>query len=337
MATAANGRSRRIGLINAGGTIAVDSRDPLELVDFEDHNTFLTVEQLLQRVPTIPGVDVVPIRFPAQVGAAITPNDWLSLNEVVHEALEDGSLEGLVITHSTLTLEETAYFLSLTVEIDIPLVIVGAQRPMNGLGSDAPINLMNALRVASAPECHGIGCVVLLNDEIHSARDVSQTSTFRLHGFRSPYLGLLGYADPDGEVAIYRSAIRGAGRVTPFDVRNRETLPNVAITYSYAGADDTVIRAYVKQGFEGIISTGFACGMGTSAEERALGEASHQGVLVIQASRGGTGRVIARSVLRDSRVVVADSLTPQKARILAMLALTSTRDPRSIQKFFDEY
>jgi len=329
---------RRIGLINAGGPIAAGSGDQLDLIGDEDHNIILTVERLLQRVPAIPGVDVVSIPFPTQPGAAIAPDDWLSLSALVRSAVDDDSIEGLVITLSTSTLEETAYFLSLTVRSDIPLVFVATQGLMNdGVGSDAPTKLLNALRVASARECVGIGGIVLHNNEIHSARDVSNLSTFGLHGFRSPYLGVLGYVSPHGKIALYRSTIRGAGRVSLFDVRNHESLPKVAITYSYAGADDAVIRAYIRQGFDGIVSTGFACGMGTSAEEAAFGEASRQGVLVIQASRGGTGRVVPRSVLRDSRVVVADSLTPQKARVLAILALTSTRDPQSIQKFFNEY
>jgi L-asparaginase len=205
------------------------------------------------------------------------------------------------------------------------------------LSSDAGLNLLNAVRVAGSREARGLGVLLLLNDEIQSARDVTKSSTLRLEAFRSHDLGMLGYADPDGRVAIYRRPTRRHAPDTEFDVRGRTELPRVDIAASYAGADETAIRAFVAAGARAIVSAALPPGVVTPAETEALLEARKRGVLIVMSSRAGSGRVLPRTVLRRQDLVVADNLTPQKARILAMLALTRTNDPGEVQRIFDEY
>jgi len=270
--------------------------------------------------------------------AAIGTADWLALAAAVTDAVAaQAPLDGVVITHGTATLEETAYFLNLVLEVEATVVLVGSQRPATGLSSDAGLNLLNALRVAAAPEARGLGVLVLLNDEIQPARDVTKTSTLRLETFRSPDLGMLGYADPDGRIAIYRRPSRRHAPDTEFDVRGRTELPRVDIAASYAGADGAAIRAFVAAGARAIVSASLPPGVTTPAETEALLEARRQGVLIVVSSRAGSGRVLPRTLLREQGFVVADNLTPQKARVLAMLALTRTGDASEVQRMFDEY
>ena len=166
---------------------------------------------------------------------------------------------------------------------------------------------------------------------------MTKTSTLRLETFRSPDLGMLGYADPDGRIAIYRRPSRRHAPDTEFDVRGRTDLPRVDIAASYSGADGAAIHAFVAAGARAIVSASLPPGVTTPAETDALLEARRQGVLIVLSSRAGSGRVLPRTLLRQQGIVVADNLTPQKARVLAMLALTKTDNMSEIQRMFDEY
>ena len=331
-------RRPRVALIGTGGTISSVGRDPLDVWEYMDHSTKLEADELVAAVPELAAVaEVVPVRHRAIGSPALTPKDWLELNVLVHEVVAREAPAGVVITHGTATLEETAYFLNLTVKVDLPIVVVGAQRPFSGLSSDARMNLVGAVRVAGAREARGLGVLVVLDDEIQAAREVTKSSTLRLETFRSHDLGMLGYADPDGRVAIYRRPTRRHAPTTEFDVRQMSTLPSVDIAYSYAGADGAAIAAFVAAGARAIVSASMAPGMTTSAEMDALLEARRRGVLVVISSRAGSGRVLPRTVVRERGLIVADNLTPQKARVLAMLALTVTEDVSAVQRLFDEY
>ena len=257
---------------------------------------------------------------------------------MIHDvAVRHAPLDGVVIAHGTATLEETAYFLNLAVRDDLTVVVVGAQRPASGLSSDAAMNLVGAARVAAAPEARGLGALVVLNDEIQAAREVTKASTLRLETFRSADLGMLGYADPDGRVAIYRRPARRHSPDTEFDVSGRRDLPRVDVAYSYAGADAAAVDAFVAAGARAIVVASMAPGVTTAAETEGLMRARKEGVQVVLSSRAGSGRVLPRTVLRERGFVVADNLLPQKARVLAMLALTRTDDPVEIQRMFDAY
>jgi len=330
---------RRVALIGTGGTISSIGRDSLDVWEYMDTGKKVGPDELLARVPEMAEVaEIVPVPFQSVGSTAIGPTEWLLLAAAIRDVTaRESPLDGVVIAHGTATLEETAYFLNLAVRDDVTVVVVGAQRPASGLSSDAAMNLVGAARVAAAPEARGLGVLVVLNDEIQAAREVTKASTLRLETFRSADLGMLGYADPDGRVAIYRRPARRHAPDTEFDVSARRDLPRVDIAYSYAGADPTAIDAFVAAGARAIVVAALAPGVTTAGETEALVRARKQGVLVVLSSRAGSGRVLPRAALRQRGFVVADNLLPQKARVLAMLALTRTSDPAELQRMFDEY
>ena len=326
-----------IAAIGCGGTISSLGRDSTDVLDYPDFGTKLPIEEVLGRYPEISELaDVLPVPFRSVGSTAIGPPEWLELAGIIHGlAAERPGLAGFVIPHGTATLEETAYFLHLALKTDKTVVVVGAQRPASALGSDAGMNLFGAVRVALAPAARGLGVLVSLNDEIHSAREASKTSTYRLQTFRSPDFGLLGHIDGDG-VQIYRRPWRRHAPDTDFDVSGLVSLPRVDIAYSYGGAD-TVVDALVAAGARGIISAGLAPGIPSPLERIALERARDAGVVVVQSSRAGSGRVALRRYLDEACMVAADNLNPQKARILLMLALGQTSDIGEIRRMFTVY
>jgi L-asparaginase len=322
-----------IAAIGCGGTISSLGRDSTDVLDYPDFGTKLPIDEVLGRYPEISQLaDVLPVPFRSVGSTAIGPPEWLELCAIVHKlAAERPGLAGFVIPHGTATLEETAYFLHLALKTDKTVVVVGAQRPASALGTDAGMNLFGAVRVASAPAARGLGVLVSLNDEIHSAREATKTSTYRLQTFRSPDFGLLGHIDGDG-VQIYRRPSRRHAPDTEFDVSGLASLPRVDIAYSYGGADGTVVDALVAAGARGI-----APGIPSPLERIALERARDAGVVVVQSSRAGSGRVALRRYLDEAGMVAADNLNPQKARILLMLALAQTSDIGAIRRMFTVY
>jgi L-asparaginase len=329
----------RIAVIGTGGTISGVGQDRLDFYEYGTSGRFMHVEELIAGVPELSRVaDVLPIRYKNINSIAIAPVDWLSLLRIVHETVAaEPAVAGIVVTHGTATLEETAYFLNLTVKAPVPVVVAGAMRPSSALGADGGNNLLNAVRVAGSPDAHGMGVMVVLNDEINAARDVTKTSNYRVQTFVSRDFGILGYADPDA-VKFYRKPLRRAAPETEFDVAGLSELPRVDIIPAYPGADGLLVEAAVAAGARGIISEGFPSGSPAPAQETALKQAVKAGVAVVQSSRSGSGRVIDNKVsLREAGFVAADTLTPQKARILLMMALTVTSDTTEIRRIFDTY
>jgi L-asparaginase len=328
----------RVALILTGGTIDSVGRDRLDLAWYSEANRRLDPQELLAQLPELRDlarIELVP--FPRLGSPAVTPADWLHLHQVVDGLLQDQAVDGVVITHGTNTLEETAYFLSLTLKTERPVVLVGAMRPASGLSSDAHLNLLNAVRVATTCEAAGQGTLVVMNDTIHAARDVTKTATYRVQAFESRESGPLGYADADGRVVFYRSPARAHSSGTPFEVGGRETLPRVDVVLSYAGQDGVMIEAAVTAGARGIVNAGTGAGRCSPAENAALERAQAAGVVVVQATRVGSGRVVASPDLRRRRIVAAGNLPPWKARILLLLALTLTDEYTAIQAMFDQY
>jgi L-asparaginase len=327
----------RIAVIGTGGTISSLGASSLDVLDYPDFGQKLGCEALLERFPETRIVaDPVPATF-RQVGSTeIGPNEWVGLRALIHRiAGEDPAVAGFVIPHGTATLEETAFFLNLSLATPQPVVVVGAQRPASALGTDAGMNLVNALRVAGSAEAYGKGVLVVLNDEIHAARDVVKTSTYRLQTFRSVDFGALGHADGDG-VHFYRTPTRVHMPDTPFAGLELAALPRVEIIYSYAGADGAMVDAAVAAGARGIVSAGFAPGSPTPEQRSAFERAAKSGIVVVQCSRA-SGRVAPRRRLRESGIVAGEDFSPQKARILLMLALTTTSDIAEIQRLFQTY
>ena len=325
----------RIAVIGTGGTISSVAESSLDTLDYPEFGRKLDPAELLGRFPETSLVaEPVPVPFRAVGSTAIGPADWIALRDLVHAtAAARPDIAGFVITHGTATLEETAFFLNLTLAVPHPVVIVGAQRPASALGTDAGANLVAALRVAASPEAAGLGVLVVLNDEIHAARDVVKTSTYRLQTFRSPDFGALGHVDGDG-VHILRSPRRRHAPDGPFAGAMALDLPRVDIVLSHAGADGVMVDAAMAAGARGIVSAGLAPGIATPVEREALKRAVAAGIVVVQCSRAASGRVGRRRYLRESGIVAGEDFSPQKARILLMLALTRTADPAEIAALF---
>lgn len=336
--TEATSPKPRIAFIGTGGTMASLGRDGLDIQDYGALGQVMDAGTIVARVPELAQVaEVVPRPYSAVISSRIGFRDWQALARECDRAMaEIPDLAGIVIGHGTSTLEETAYALSLSLKVSVPVVMVGAQRPASALSSDMGMNLVNAVRVAGSPEARGLGVLLLLNDEIHAAREVSKTATWRLQTFRTADFGVLGQADGD-RIAFYRRPLRRVAPDTEFDIRSLSALPRVDIAYSHADADATAIRAFVEVGARGIVSAGFAPGSPTPAEADALAEAVEQGVMVVQSTRVGSGRVVRTQKMRQRGILTADNLTPQKARILLALALTVTEDPNAVQRIFDTY
>ena len=329
----------KVAVIGTGGTISSIGTSTFDILDYIASGVMLQADELVAKFPDVQDVaDVIPVRFKAIPSPNITFSDWKSLVLLIDQLVAgEPDLAGIVITHGTATLEETAYLLSLTVKVAIPIVIVGAQRPASALSTDAGMNLANAIRAAASPEARGLGTLVLLNDEIHAAREVTKTSTMRLQTFRSPDFGVLGHADGDA-IAFYRKPIRKVGPDTEFDIRTLDALPRVDIAYAYAGSDGTAVRAFVAAGAQGIISAAFAPGLTGEGDGAALADAvKTHGVTVVISTRAGSGRTFKGRRHTENGFLIADNLNPQKARILLALALTVTRDPLEIERIFLTY
>jgi L-asparaginase len=264
---------------------------------------------------------------------------WLKLAKRVNAVLARDDVDGIVITHGTDTIEETAYFLNLVTKSRKPVVIVGAMRPSTALSADGPINLYNATLLAGSEEAVGRGVLVALNDQINGARDVTKTNTSTPDTFRSPELGFLGYIQ-DNRPHFYRQTTRRHTVDTEFDVSALDALPAVDIVYGYANMNRIPIDAFVAAGDQGLVHAGTGDGsIARPAVEPALVEARGKGVIIVRASRVGNGIVARNGEADDDKLdfVVADNLNPQKARILLMLALTKTRDTKEIQRMFYTY
>lgn len=328
----------RIAVILTGGTIDSVGADRLDLAWYGDGGGRLHSGELLARIPEVGAIArVTEVPFRRLPSHALTAADWLDLLRTIHGLL-DGDADGVVITHGTNTLEETAYFLNLTLKTDKPVVVVGAMRPASALSADGDLNLLSAVRVAAAPQSRGLGCLVAMNDTIFAARDVTKTATFRVNAFQSRDLGPLGHADADGRVLYYHRPLRKHTVATEFDVRAARSLPRVDIVVSHVDADGALIDAAARAGAKGVVSASTGAGKPTPAEDAAFDRAhAEHGVLMCLCSRIAAGRV-ARSVRLAKRGFVAgDNLPPWKARVLLALALTRTTDADAIQAMFDSY
>jgi L-asparaginase len=330
-----------IWVLATGGTIAGRGSSSTSLTDYK--SGALLAEELVKAVPEIRQYASVKVEQVFNVGSQdLTVDNWLVLaNRINTVFAEDSKVAGIVVTHGTNTLEETAYFLNLTVRHDRPVVVVGAQRPATAISADGPLNLLNAIRTAATPEARGKGVLVVMNDEINGARDVTKTSTYRVETFRAPELGYLGYVDAD-KVTFYRASTRRHTAKSEFDVSRISELPVVDIVYSYVQPNTALIQGLVASGVKGIVFAGTGAGALTSTQRAALKAipgASRPAV--VRSSRVGNGRVIDLTVTREENealgVIPADNLNPQKARILLMLALTKTNNPEEIKRIFAEY
>jgi L-asparaginase len=328
----------KVAVIGTGGTISSVGKGPLDILDYSANGVILAVDELIALFPQVHEVaEVIAVPFRAIPSTAMGYPEWRALVLKIDEiAAAHADLAGVVITHGTATLEETAYLLQLTLKVDFPVVLIGAQRPASSLSPDAGFNLVNGIRTAACAQARGLGVLTLLNDEIHCAREVTKTSTYRLQTFRTPDFGCLGHADGDA-VVFYRKPMRRTAPDCEFDIRQLDSLPRVDIVYSYCGADGTAAKAFLAAGAKGLVSAGFAPGFCAPGEEETLREAAANGVIVVQSTRAGSGRTFKSTKLAKAGFLIGDNLNPQKARILLSLALSVTSDPLDIERIFRTY
>ena len=324
----------KVAVLSTGGTIA--SRQDVAKGGYVPA---LSGEDLVAAVPALRKVAQIQVEQIANISSSdVTPDLWIRLASRVADLLARPDIAGVVVTHGTNTLEETAYLLDLTTTGVKPVVLVGAQRPASDPDSDGPRNLLDAVRVAVAPEAVGKGVMVVMNGQINAARDVTKTNTSQVETFGGLEFGALGVVDVE-KVRFYRSPLRRQTVV----IDSRTHLGRVDIVAAYAGADGLLIRALLRENtVQGLVIAGLGLGGVTSPMFEAIQEARSRGVPIVISSRVPTGRVFPLSAakgsalaLKDIGCVLADNLSPQKARILLMLALTKTRDPGELQRFFD--
>ena len=325
------GNLPHVVILATGGTIAGTASSATELVNYTAAN--MNVDQL---VTSVPGLSTYASLTAEQIcnidSDEMTPAIWLNLSRRVNEVLADPTVDGVVITHGTDTLEETAYFLNLVVQSEKPVVITGSMRPATAISADGPLNLMNAIRLAGDPDAKGRGVLICLNNEINGARDTTKTATEMVETFRSLDFGLLGYIQ-NGKPVFYRESTRRHTSGSEFNLTGITTLPKVDIVYAYAGMDTTAIDAFSADKTQGIVFASLGNGGYPKIVQMALLNLSALGTPVVVSSRTGTGI----SIPDDAPFISADTLNPQKARVLLMVALTRTRDHETIRKMFGEY
>jgi L-asparaginase len=327
----------RIAILATGGTIAGEQPDASQ-PGYKAGS--LSIDAILQAVPGLGQIADFQGEQVANIGSQ-DMNDavWLKLARSANKTLASDDVDGVVVTHGTDTLEETAYFLSLTVKSDKPVVLVGSMRPATAISADGPMNIYNSVAVASMPEARGRGVMALMNDDLHYAAEITKTDTTHLNSMESPNRGRAGTCDT-GKCTLFSPTVKRHTTNSEFELpADLEALPNVAIIYAHANLDDTLIKAAAKAGAKGIVVAGVGDGNMTAPALDALAALAKKGMVVVRSSRVGKG-IVKRNVEVDDDTlgfVAARDLNPQKARILLQLALLKTSDHTDIQRMFDEY
>jgi L-asparaginase len=297
------------------------------------------VEQLLAAVPQAKKVAALRGEQISNIGSQDMNDDvWLELARRVNELTAMTDVAGVVITHGTDTIEETAYFLNLVVKSRKPVVMTAAMRPSTALSADGPLNFYNAVAVAANKEAGGRGVLVVVNDWIHGASSLTKTSTTAVQTFLSPVWGLIGTV-AYGEVEFYRGPVGRHTTESEFSLDGLTALPRVDIILAYENMDGALIEAAAAAGARGIVIAGVGNGNMTGAALNALSAQAKKGVVGVRASRVATGRVGRNVEVDDDKLglVASMGLNPQKSRVLLRLALTKTKDLKQIQRYFEEY
>lgn len=324
----------RIAVIGTGGTFAMHGRHRFDWAEYSESGVVHPISELIEQMGSLAlDVDVVPVTFRALGSTAIAPSDWLELSRLVKSTLDaDPEISGVVITHGTATLEETAWFLDLTLDARASIVVTGAQRPANTAGSDVPANLRAALTVASTEPARRAGVLVVIDNQVFAARDVTKSSSFELQAFEAPVFGPLAVVDADAQVRWARLPVR-TGSPFALDLGQVAVLPKIDISLSYAGADGAAIRGLVAAGCKALVVAGLPPGRPAQGEVDALREAVRQGVLVVMATRAPRGQVPQQAYLERESWLAGGELAPHKLRILLMLVLTQTHTPSDVQRW----
>jgi L-asparaginase len=327
----------KIMVLATGGTIAGAQASTSE-AGYKSGS--FSVDDLIKAVPQLKDLADITGEQVANIGSQTMNHEvWLKLAKRVNEVLK-GDIDGVVITHGTDTMEETAFFLSLVVKSDKPVVLVGSMRPATAIGADGPANLYNAVALAANPEAKGRGPLVVLNDEIHYAREAQKTNSTALDTFKSPNRGRAGVMNT-GKAYFFSNNTMLHTTKSEFSVDGKgvNDLPRVEVVYSYANLGRDGIDFLVSKGVKGIVLAGVGDGNSTDTAIAALAEAAKKGVVVVRSTRTGSGLIVRNVEVDDDKLgfITAMELNPQKARILLMLGLMKTNDPKKLQEFFMKY
>jgi L-asparaginase len=328
----------RIKVLATGGTIAGAQASQ---ADAGYKSGTFSVDDLIKAVPQLKNIAELSGEQVANIGSQTMNFEvWLKLAKRVNEVLKSDDVDGVVITHGTDTMEETAYFLSLVVKSDKPVVLVGSMRPATAISADGPINLYNGVALAGLPEARGRGPLVVLNDTIHYAREAQKMHTTHMDTFESPNRGIAGVMNT-GKATFYSLITTRHTTNSDFSIDGLtpENIPLVVVVYSYVSLGGQVIDALVDHGVKGIVLAGVGDGNTTDAALAALERAAKKGVAVVRSSRTGSGLVDRNVEVNDDKLglIAGMELSPQKSRILLMLGLAKTNDAKALQQMFYEY
>ena len=328
----------RIALVATGGTIAGmgtgDGRTPSAAYQ----SAVVSADALIAGVPGLARLAQLQAEQLFQIDSAdFTDERLLQLARRVAALCARPDVDGVVVTHGTDTMEESAYFLHLTVPTDKPIVLTGAMRPGDAPAADGPANLLHAVAVAAHPSSAGRGVLVVMNEEIHSARDVSKVHGMRVDAFASPH-GALGLV-LEGAPRWYRALTRPHTRTSEFDIATLDALPLVGVVAGHGNMRREVFDAWVGAGARAIVHAGFGGGTVPAYLKALPAELRDRGVLFVRALRVGAGPTIRNGNFDDDAAasVVADDQNPQRARLLAALALTRTGNAGEVQRIFWRY
>jgi L-asparaginase len=327
-----------VRLVSLGGTISGTATERLNITDYGAPRK--SPQDWIDELPELALIaNVTPedLRQPEDVSLRTSSElHYMKVAKRLQELASDDSVDGIVVTHGTNTMSETAFFMNMTVDIKKPVVFVGSQRPWTALSGDGPVNMYNAVRVAASPDAVGKGVLQCMNQSIHAARDVTKTSAYRMNTFQSIDLGMMGVADPD-VVKFYTEPTRKHTYLSEFNISTLPAnLPKVHVLYNYADSADYLIDAMVENGVEGIVIDGTGAGS-VSGLTDAIKRAQDKGVVVVATARTHGGRVQDTPRRSEANIVPGDNYLPEKARILLQLALTKTKDVSEISKYFIEY
>ena len=299
----------------------------------------VTIDAMLAAVPGIRDLANIKGEQISNVGSQdMTMDIMLAVAKRCNQLLAKNDVDGIVITHGTDTMEETAFFLNLTVKSDKPVVMVGSMRPSTAVSADGPLNLYDAIAVAGDPNAKGRGVLVVMNDWIHAAHSLTKTSTTAIQTFMSPLRGLVGVSTY-GKNDFYNTPHWKHTSASEFDITSVTKLPRVDIIFACADMSPDLIDAAAANGAKGIVIAGVGNGNMNKASLEAAQRVARKGVVVVRSSRVATGAVGRNVEVNDDEMgfVASDELNPQKSRILLMLALLKPRSTMEIQKLFQTY
>jgi L-asparaginase len=299
----------------------------------------IPIDDLIGTIPTVKKIADITGEQIASVGSQdMTIEIWKKLAMRINDIAKNNEASGIVVTHGTDTQEETGYFLDLVCTTDIPVVLTGSMRAATAISADGPKNLYDAITIAANPTSKGRGVLISFNEGIFDARDVMKLSTTKTNAFGSPNTGPVGQAY-DGRVEYYLKSEREVKPANPIAIAADTKFPRVDIVYMYADAPPDEIDMLVSKKVAGIVIAGVGNGNFNKAYMDAVKRAVSAGVIICRASRTPSGRVVLHDEINDDELgtIVSDDLTPQKARILLMLALTKTKDKKQLQDLFFKY